>query len=215
MARAFDAREKTQVHETLLQSGITLFGRFGFSRTTIDAIVADAGIAKGTFYNFWDSKEAFFFACLNETEDLYRAEVIEPLLTSGRPPAQILGSLISETMKAADSYPIITQALDPVLISRLFRKLPPEIIERHQMKDRGEFSLITASWNSEEFDPGIPPEILDGLFKGILMMSLHKTVIGEDIFPQVMETTARLLSAGFESLSDRNIRRRRHGRKHS
>ena len=208
MARAFDPAEKIRIHETLLKSGCRLFGRHGFARTGIDAVTADAGIAKGTFYRFWDSKEAFFFACLEETEELFRSEVLEPILSSGRHPAEILGGLITETIRAADHYPIITQALDPILMNRLIRRLPPEILERHQEKDRGEFALIASSWNTEEFDPGVSPDILDGLFKGILMMTLHRSIIGDDIFPQVMETLSAVMASGFRSISDDNLKRK-------
>lgn len=205
MARAFNPNEKLQIYESLLRSGCTLFGKNGFIKTNIDTITTEAGVAKGTFYHFWDSKEAFFFACLEETEQRFQEEVIEPLLSSDRHPAEVLGSLINEALKATDDYPMIGQALDPVLMNRLIRKLPAEILERHQEKDRGEFALIAASWNPEEFNPGIDPEVLDGLFKGILMMSLHKEIIGEDVFSRVSETMAAVISAGLKSISDENI----------
>ncbi len=214
MSRAFNQQEKLQIHESLLKSGCNLFGKNGFTKTNVDAIAENSGISKGTFYQFWDSKEAFFFACLEETELRFQEEIIAPLISSGRHPAEILGSLINETLKATESYPMIAQALDPVLMNRLIRKLPSEILERHQEKDRGEFALIVSSWNPEVFDPGIEPEILDGLFKGLLMMSLHRDIIGDDIFPKVIETTATILGAGLKSISDTNITtHRKKGRK--
>ncbi len=205
MARAFDPAEKLRIHETLLETGCRQFGLYGFSKTNVESIAGEAGIAKGTFYQFWNSKEAFFFACLEETELKFQEEIIEPLLSSGRHPAEILGSLVAEALKAAENYPIITQALDQALMNRLVRNLPPEILARHQEKDRGEFSVIVSSWDPDVFDPGIAPEVLDGLFKGIIMMSLNKDLIGKDIFTEVSEVTSSILSAGLKSISDRRI----------
>lgn len=205
MPRRYDKTEKLLIHESLLKAGCNRFGQNGFSSTTVEDIARDANVAKGTFYHFWDSKEAFFFACMEETEERFQDEIIEPLLKSDSHPADILGQLITETLKATETYPMIRRALDPGLIARIMRKLPPEIIERHQEKDRGEFALIAAGWDKKVFNPGIEPDILDGLFKGLLMMTMHKEVIGSDIFDSVMETCASVITAGMKALSNERI----------
>ena len=205
MARAFDESEKRIVEKNLLEAGCALFGRSGFSRTGIDDIVAMAGVAKGTFYRFWDSKEAFFFACMEDTEMRFRQEMIAPLLVSENHPAEILEQLIRLTMKGSEDFPMIRIAMDPSLLNRLARKLPPETLLNHQEKDRSEFADITAAWDPEVFDPGIAPEIFDGLFKGLLMISAHRDIIGEDILPDVIDTTAKVLSAGLKAISDERI----------
>ncbi|OQY34956.1 MAG: hypothetical protein B6241_03025 [Spirochaetaceae bacterium 4572_59] len=44
----------------LIQTGIALFGHYGFEKTSINQISGTCGIAKGSFYNFFTSKESFF-----------------------------------------------------------------------------------------------------------------------------------------------------------
>ena len=50
----------------LLESAAAQFARQGFDATNIDDIAADARVAKGTIYNYFDSKEDLFGAVLAE-----------------------------------------------------------------------------------------------------------------------------------------------------
>jgi|SRR5215831_19280697 len=59
--------EKTRAK--IVRSARQLFNRFGFDRVSIDAIMADAKLTRGTFYTYFDSKS-----------DLY-AEVLECFFT--------------------------------------------------------------------------------------------------------------------------------------
>jgi len=202
MARAFDEKERAVVEKTVLDAGTELFGLSGFEKTSIDEITRKAGVAKGTFYSFWPSKEAFFFACLERAELQFQEEVILPLLSSGSHPADALGCILRESFSLAEEYPIISQAMDADLIRRLSRKLPPEVLEEHMHKDRGEFADIISTWDAGKFNPGIAPEVFDGLFKGLMMMSLHRDIIGEDVYDDVIRTMSRILSSGLKALSD-------------
>jgi len=53
------SREK---HEAILAAALTLFGHYGYRRTSIDDIAQEAGIAKGTVYLYFRSKEEIFRA---------------------------------------------------------------------------------------------------------------------------------------------------------
>jgi AcrR family transcriptional regulator len=47
---------------TILAAALTLFGRYGFKRTSIDDIAREAAIAKGTVYLYFKGKEEIFRA---------------------------------------------------------------------------------------------------------------------------------------------------------
>jgi TetR/AcrR family transcriptional regulator, transcriptional repressor for nem operon len=51
--------------ERLLRSGMKLFYENGFHGTTVDAVLADAGVPKGSFYHHFGSKEVFGQAVLD------------------------------------------------------------------------------------------------------------------------------------------------------
>ncbi|HET9955185.1 MAG TPA: TetR/AcrR family transcriptional regulator [Polyangiaceae bacterium] len=51
---------KAERREQILKSAREVFARRGYHATTIDDIVADAGLARGTFYLYFDDKRAIF-----------------------------------------------------------------------------------------------------------------------------------------------------------
>jgi len=60
MPRAFKEEEKERIHAKLLEAGRSCFLRYGLKKTTIEDVVGPAGIAKSSFYLFFESKEALF-----------------------------------------------------------------------------------------------------------------------------------------------------------
>ncbi len=51
--------------ERLFRAGAKLFYENGFHGTTIDAVLAEAGVPKGSFYHHFGSKDAFGQAVLS------------------------------------------------------------------------------------------------------------------------------------------------------
>ncbi len=51
---------KAEARRRLLEAGAEHFARDGLERASVDAIALAAGYAKGTFYNYFDSKERLF-----------------------------------------------------------------------------------------------------------------------------------------------------------
>lgn len=58
--------EKQLQKEYLLKIGKKLLLQYGIKKTTVDDIVAEAKIAKGTFYLYFKSKEDFFYQLILE-----------------------------------------------------------------------------------------------------------------------------------------------------
>jgi len=60
MPRAFTDTERERIHSKLFDAGRSCFTRYGLKKTTIDDLVKLAGIAKSSFYLFFQSKEALY-----------------------------------------------------------------------------------------------------------------------------------------------------------
>jgi AcrR family transcriptional regulator len=200
MPRAFDETERETVRTALLDAGTALLGRYGIAKTGVDDIVRDAGVAKGTFYAFWPSKDAFVFACMERIEEQIQADVIGPELAEAADPADAIGRMFVRTLDLIADYPLLRDFLDPDVIRRLARGVPPEMMAAHVEKDSRETAAMMEGWKAVGFDPGIPPEVFDGLYKGLMMMSLHRKIIGDAVFPRAIETLGRILTAGLRSL---------------
>jgi AcrR family transcriptional regulator len=76
LPRPFSDTEKATLRTRLIEAGRESFTRFGLAKTTIDDLARLAGIAKGSFYLLFDSKEALYI----ETVMAETPAVIERLL---------------------------------------------------------------------------------------------------------------------------------------
>jgi TetR/AcrR family transcriptional regulator, transcriptional repressor for nem operon len=68
----------------LMQSGIELFSKQGYSSTSIDQIVKYAGYSKGAFYAHFPNKEEFLLKLIKEGIDFYFEDLKEALNEKNR-----------------------------------------------------------------------------------------------------------------------------------
>ncbi|MFB7641159.1 TetR/AcrR family transcriptional regulator [Peribacillus butanolivorans] len=72
-------RQSEDTINKLMQSGIELFSKQGYSRTSIDQIVKHAGYSKGAFYAHFSNKEEFLLKLIKEGIDFYFEDLKEAL----------------------------------------------------------------------------------------------------------------------------------------
>ncbi len=60
MARSFSEREKVNIRKSLTLICKQSWTQYGYKKTSVDEICKQAGISKGAFYLFFESKEALF-----------------------------------------------------------------------------------------------------------------------------------------------------------
>ncbi len=73
----FDEEKRMNIRICLLNKGFELIKNHGLKKTSIEDIAKSCGIAKGTFYNFFNSKEEFVFEIIknkrNESKEYFRS----------------------------------------------------------------------------------------------------------------------------------------------
>jgi AcrR family transcriptional regulator len=87
-SRAEDVRERRRAQ--MLETALRVFGTKGFHQTSISDLVEAAGVARGTFYLYFESKSAVFSSILDQAMTelrarLHRIEVEDP----SAPPPQV------------------------------------------------------------------------------------------------------------------------------
>jgi TetR/AcrR family transcriptional regulator, transcriptional repressor for nem operon len=90
MGRTSDARDK------ILSAARTLIEQRGYAALGVAEICAVAGVPKGSFYHFFESKQALALTVIDEHWTAQRQQWTE-LLGSGRPPLQRLRDLFEAT----------------------------------------------------------------------------------------------------------------------
>ncbi|MCJ8012272.1 TetR/AcrR family transcriptional regulator [Paenibacillus sp. KQZ6P-2] len=72
MPKGLNEYEKQEITNSLIEQGKILFSELGFQKTSINEITKKVGIAPGTFYKFYNSKEELYFEILEREEDQLR-----------------------------------------------------------------------------------------------------------------------------------------------
>jgi AcrR family transcriptional regulator len=67
-AESWRERKRQQTQQRIAEAGMRMFVEIGFEATTLDAIAEAAGIARRTFFHYFDSKEALLFAYEDRAE---------------------------------------------------------------------------------------------------------------------------------------------------
>jgi len=127
----FSDSERAIIHEKLLTEGERLFIRHGLRKVTVDDLVNCTGIAKGSFYAFYKSKEHLYAEILFSIQNKVLAGT-EIFLkeNSSLNPKELIIELITWSYDEIEKYPMMLQH-DYELWVYLVRKLPKDVLDRY------------------------------------------------------------------------------------
>jgi len=84
MPKVFNENDKNLIRENLIKFGLEALESNGYKAASVEKIANQAGIAKGTFYNFFQSKEQFFYEVMLSIRDKNRNDFYEFLSTNSK-----------------------------------------------------------------------------------------------------------------------------------
>ena len=103
-------RRSIEVRERLFRSALDLFARKGFAETTVGDITNAADVGKGTFFNYFPSKEHILLA-FGEMQLGKLRDAVEEARRSPEPIPQFLRSLSARMTQEPMRNPAIVRAL--------------------------------------------------------------------------------------------------------
>lgn len=196
MPRGFTEQERQKIYETLMDEGKQLFSRFGLKKTSVGELAKAAGIAPGSFYTFFDSKETLFFEIMEKEEEKIRSRFIQLDFTREADVKESMKKFLFQMLSMVEENELLRQLLLDKNYDALLRKLPPQKFEEHLHKDSDSIGVILSKWKEIRVAQGIEAEALAGLFRALFTISLHKQEVGEEIYPKTMELLVDLIVEG-------------------
>ncbi len=188
MATAFTAEEKEVIRKKLHKVAKECLQRYGVKKTTVDQMAAMVDISKGSFYNFYSSKEMLFFTVLEEYQIDVMNRLTEQLGMETKIDTNRLVQLLYDFYQDF-RYSFMYTIFKNHEMELLLRKLPREVITNHHMIDDRMVKKIVSRINIRE---NVSVEIVSALFRTIAMTILHVEEIGEKQF----DTTLKLVIQG-------------------
>ena len=178
MATAFTAEEKEVIRKKLHKVAKECLQRYGVKKTTVDQMAPMVDISKGSFYNFYSSKEMLFFTVLEEYQIDVMNRLTEQLGMETKIDTNRLVQLLYDFYQDF-RYSFMYTIFKNNEMELLIRKLPKEAITNHHLIDDRMVKKIVSRINIKE---NVSVEIVSALFRTIAMTILHIEEIGEEQF---------------------------------
>lgn len=108
--RAAETREARRAQ--ILESALQVFSERGYHGASVSDLVAAAGVARGTFYLYFDSKDAVFRELLDELLDHLRGSVVGVDLSPGAPDLEVqLVGTVERILRTVESNRALTRII--------------------------------------------------------------------------------------------------------
>lgn len=195
-------RRSAEIREKLFRAALQLFAEKGFAETTVEDITNAADVGKGTFFNYFPSKEHILIA-FSEMQLAKLQNAVDNFRHSKDPMPVFLRALsirmTEESGRAPDVVRAILQAnLSSSSVRRVMR-------ENHDRAHRLMTQLVQVGQDRGEFRRDLPASELAHVFRQTVFGTLLMwSVYGDSSLPERINTALNVLWAGLAPRSTAN-----------
>lgn len=161
---AAERREKTRGR--LLEAALIVYGQHGVEASIVDEIIAIAGVARGTYYNYFQSNEDLLQTVSNETANEMRQAVIGRFKSPPDGPYRIAAAIRS-WLEIVERYPHV---------GTFFRRAGLYMLDT-RLESRLEAEESVPRWTADgTFNLG-SPEMLFDIVSGCILAGINRVVL--------------------------------------
>ena len=183
----------------ILNCGRVLFSTKGFKDTNISEITKMSGMATGTFYNYYPSKDKLFMDIFLDENAKLKKSILESIHLDANP-MEVMKEMMFLNEKGMSSNPILKEWYNRDVFSRIEQSYREEngIDSVEFLYDS--FIEVVKKWQSEKkLRSDIDAELIMAIFSSIINIDTHKEEIGLKYFPQVLDHVAEFIMKGLMS----------------
>jgi AcrR family transcriptional regulator len=191
-------RRSAELRERLFRAALSLFARKGYAETTVNDITEAADVGKGTFFNYFPSKEHILLG-FAETQLSKLETIVREIRESRVPMSEGLRGLVHRMTEAPIQNPAVVRALlqahlsSPVVRAGMFR------LHREHQKLMG--GLLRQGQQQDEVRRDLPAEqIAQILRQTIFGTLLFWSLVGDASLTERIEQSLHLLWGGIAAL---------------
>jgi len=194
MPRAFTQHEKELIGARLLEQGARQFAAHGLRKTNVEELAQAAGISKGAFYLFYESKEALFMDVIEEAEQLFRREMLAAVDQPGPTPRARLVAVFKKAFSLFERTPLL-QFFSGRDYDVLFSRIPPEKLQQHLANDLEFIETLVARGRAAGIPIQVRAEQVSGLLYAFILTFLHQDDFGPNAFAGTLDLLLELIAA--------------------
>lgn len=196
MARSFSQQERNRIRDRLMTEGKELFTRYGLQKTNVAELTEAAGIAKGSFYSFFPSKEALYFEIFRREEQQLRERVVETLNPEEPLTRDRFRLFLKQAFRLIEENPFIRRIYLHEDYDRLIRGLPQEYHDEHTTEDIDYLRPLIERWQAAGNMIRKEPGIIISVIRALFVVTLHRDQLGEEYYPATVDLLINCLATG-------------------
>lgn len=185
-ARVFSEEEKSSIRENLLEIGFPMLKEYGYIHMSIPKIASKAGIATGTFYSFFKSKEEYIYQIIvKQREVMYERDVPKEVREGKRKLTkdEVRALIFLLTDKEKSVYANLTLQDE----EKLFNYLGASNIERETAISAGLFKMINTPKTQIDFP------VIANLIKVLAITAEARVELHEVGYERTVETIVEVI----------------------
>lgn len=196
MPPALSAAEKIRITRLLLDNGLRLFTTQGLRKTSLEDLVAGTGIAKSTFYVFFDSKEALYLELMLAQMAEVKSRVIDGALRKESDTRSGLRAFLYATLAELGDNPLYSRlTTHPEEMEAVVRKLDLERVT--SAPDNPATALVTFLTERGDDLVDDDPAVIVGVLQAVLMMPLHRDRLASpDLYSKILDRLIDIIATG-------------------
>ena len=196
LSRGFSAEEKEQIRKNLINEGRELFIRYGLKKTGIRELADKAGIAQGSFYKFFSSKEELFFEILEKEGEKIKERLFSSSFIEGEIDKEELRNFLYKSFEIMDNNPLLKKVYTEEEYQLLLKRVPDQKMNDHFIKDENVFLPIIKKAQKKGKMINKKPQIIMSLLRSIFLLTLHKKEIDPEYYEETMYFLIDLIVEG-------------------
>jgi AcrR family transcriptional regulator len=187
-------RRSTETRERLFRAALRLFGQKGFAETTVEDITNAADVGKGTFFNYFPSKEHILIA-FSDMQLSKLQESVDQMREGREPMREFFRSMTLRMTEEPAKAPDVVRAL---LLANLSSSSVRDVMRERNTRSEGLLTqLIQIGQERGEFRRDVPALELAQVFRqttfGTLLMW---SVYGDASLAERIERAMEILWMG-------------------
>ena len=186
MPKAFTASQKDRVKLKLLQKGREYFTRYGLKKTSVDDLVKAVGIAKGSFYTFFESKEALFLAVHEASEEKLRTGLMQKLEVVTAP-ADKLRVFLKSSFAMLEEDPLMLAIFSRSGLESLPGFISSGQYEEHYRQNITFMVDLIRQWQAEGVIRQVDAEVTGNMIASAFFIFLQKGTLGAEMYTKVTD----------------------------
>jgi len=193
MPKAFSENEKEIIRAQMLIRGRELFEKQGLKKTSVDELAKVAGISKGAFYFFFESKEELFLEILEQLEQEIQTKILIFAIKPKTNSRKNVGDLLRTFLLTRDTYPLLKN-FGKSEFEYLLRKVPPEWAMKHANKDEEFINQFLRKIKQEGIAVKSSPRVVSNLIKTLFFVGLYLEELGQEAYQETLDVMINLVA---------------------